>query len=316
MGLRRITIAWWLVVAAKISATRSVTGLYRMTGLRWLGVAATIAAVAVGTFAEWQAGVFVGATILPDAVAQSQPTAHPAPSSGGAVTGPVLELAEKQLDLIKIGAVGEHVFPVQQQAVGSIDFNEDMAVQVFTPYQGKIISPIVDIGDDVAKGQPLFTIDSPDLVQAESTLIAAAGVLELTTKALARVRRLYATAGTGGIAEKDLNQAISDQQTGEGALRAARAAVRVYGKTDAEIDGIVARRQIGTGGQKPDRRQDHGAQCAAGASRAAGNRAGALFGCRYFDDVDGGEHPRDRHRADQARAGGEGLGHGASRPGV
>ena len=72
--------------------------------------------------------------------------------------------------------VEEREFPIEKTAVGSIDFNEDMAVQVFAPYQGRIISLFAQIGDDVKKGQTLFTIDSPDLLQAESTLIAAAGV--------------------------------------------------------------------------------------------------------------------------------------------
>jgi len=39
-----------------------------------------------------------------------------------------------------------------------------------------------------------------------------------------------------------LEQAVSDQQTAEGNLRAARDAVRIFGKSDAEIDGIVANR--------------------------------------------------------------------------
>ena len=52
-----------------------------------------------------------------------------------------------------------------------------MPVQVFTPYQGKIIDTHSQLGDEVKKGQTLFTIDSPDLLQAESTLIASAGVL-------------------------------------------------------------------------------------------------------------------------------------------
>jgi len=41
--------------------------------------------------------------------------------------------------------------------VGSIDFNEDLSVQVFTVYQGKIIQLFGKIGDDVKKGQTLFT---------------------------------------------------------------------------------------------------------------------------------------------------------------
>jgi len=91
----------------------------------------------------------------------------------------------------------------------------------------------------VKKGQTLFTIDSPDLLAAESTLIAAAGVLELTSRNLARLRELYKTLA---VSQRDLDQAISDQQTAEGNLRAARDAVRIFGKSDTEIDHIVSAR--------------------------------------------------------------------------
>jgi len=64
-------------------------------------------------------------------------------------------------------------------------------------------------------------------------------VLELTTRNLARLRELYTTRA---ISQKDLEQAISDQQTAEGALRAGRDSVRLFGKSDKEIDRIIAER--------------------------------------------------------------------------
>jgi membrane fusion protein, heavy metal efflux system len=161
------------------------------------------------------------------------------PSRGGADDALSLDLSDSQLAAVKVEPVEEHEFPVEKEAVGSIDFNEEMEVQVFTPYQGRIIALHGSIGDDVKKGQTLFTIDSPDLLSAESNLIAAAGVLQLTTRNLARLRELYTTRA---ISQRDLEQAVSDQQTAEGNLRAARDAVRIFGKTDAEIDRIVADR--------------------------------------------------------------------------
>ena len=140
---------------------------------------------------------------------------------------------------MKVEPVEDHDFPVEKEAVGSIDFDQDMSVQVFTPYQGRIIALYGSIGDDVKKGQTLFTVDSPDLLQAESTLIAAAGVLELTTRNLARLRELYKTLA---VSQRDVDQATSDQQTAEGNLRAGRDAVRIFGKTDADIDRMIADR--------------------------------------------------------------------------
>jgi len=100
----------------------------------------------------------------------------------------------------------------------------------------------VELGTAVQKDQPLYTIRSPDLIQAESALIGAAATYELTTKELARAKDLYTT--NVGVPQKELEQAISDQQTADGALKAARDAVRVFGKTEAEIDQMIASRKI------------------------------------------------------------------------
>lgn len=152
-----------------------------------------------------------------------------------------ITLNEKQIRSIRIGIVGTAQFVDTVSAVGNIDFNQNMLVQVLTPYQGRIIAAHPNIGDAVKKGQVLFTIDSPDLLQAESGLLASAGVLELQTRTLARVKQLLKT---GGGAQKDVDQATSDQQTAEGNFKAGRDAVRLFGKTDAEIDRIVADRKV------------------------------------------------------------------------
>ena len=168
--------------------------------------------------------------------------AHKPDAGAGRVIDPDdVELASSQSESIDVTTVSERAFPLQRDAVGSIDFNEDLSTQVFTPYQGRIVKLFAKLGDNVSQGQILFTIESPDLIQADSTLIAAAGVLDLTTRALERARELYKVQG---IAEKDLQQAVSDQQTAEGALKAGRNAVEVFGKSEAEIDRMVRTRTI------------------------------------------------------------------------
>jgi cobalt-zinc-cadmium efflux system membrane fusion protein len=150
-------------------------------------------------------------------------------------------LTAGQLKAIQIDPVTTHLFPIEKEAVGNISFVDDLNVQVFPPYQGKLIKACVELGDEVQKGQPLYAIDSPDLIQAESVLIGAAAALDLTSKELARARDLNET---NGVSQRELEQAASDQQTAEGALKAARDAVRVFGKTEAEIDQIVSTRKI------------------------------------------------------------------------
>ena len=152
-----------------------------------------------------------------------------------------VDLSEKQAGTLKINPVGSRDFALLKTAVGTIDFNENLLVQVFSQYPGKILKANFNIGDDVKAGDVLFTIDSPDLLQAESTLLAAAGVLELQKRTLARATNLLKA---GGSAQKDVDQSTSDEQTAEGNYKAARDAVRIFGKTDAEIDQVVDMRKV------------------------------------------------------------------------
>ena len=163
-------------------------------------------------------------------------TSSPEPGAKSNVSS--LDLSPSQLNSIKIEPVGSYKFPVEKDAVGNIDFDEDLSVQVFPVYQGTILKTFGELGARVQKDQPLYTIKSPDLIQAESNLIGAAATFELTNKELLRVQ------GLGGIAEREKEQATSDQQTAEGALKAARDAVLVFGKTNAEIDQMIASRRI------------------------------------------------------------------------
>ena len=170
--------------------------------------------------------------------------ALPSPAASSAQSSQpsdTIDLSDRQAASIKVGAVETHEFEISKTSVGTIDFNENMLVQVSSQYPGKILKAFYNVGDDVKKGDVLFTIDSPDLLQAESTLLASAGVQELQKKTLARATGLLKQ---GGSAQRDVDQATSDEQTAEGNFKAARNAVRIFGKTDAEIDQILADRKI------------------------------------------------------------------------
>ncbi|HLG99283.1 MAG TPA: efflux RND transporter periplasmic adaptor subunit [Bryobacteraceae bacterium] len=171
-----------------------------------------------------------------DAKLPQEPTKNP--NAAKSAANPSVDLTPAQLNSIKIEPVGAYEFPVEIEAVGNISFADEQSVQVFPPYQGTIIQSFVQLGAHVEKDQPLYTIKSPDLIQAESTMIGAAATFELTTKELERVK------GLPGVAQREVEQAISDQQTADGALKAARQAVRVFGKTEEEIDQMIASRKI------------------------------------------------------------------------
>lgn len=164
-----------------------------------------------------------------------------AQAAAKAVTEEAVDINEKQADTFAIAPIGIQTFNVQRSAIGSVDFNENSTVQAFSNYQGKITKTFADVGDRVKAGQTLYTIDSPDLANAESTLLAAKGVYELTTEALKRAKDLYKVQG---IAQKDYEQAVSDQMTAEGNLKAARLAVQVFGKSAQEVAHLEESRQV------------------------------------------------------------------------
>lgn len=152
-----------------------------------------------------------------------------------------VKLTDSQLHSIAVARVAERQFQQQREAVGNIDFNENATVPVSSPYQGRIIRALVDLGDEVKKDQVLFTIESPDFLTAESNLISADATLAQTGSALARAKKLYADKA---IDQNDYETAVANQQSAEGALKAARDALAIFGRTPAQIDHIVATREV------------------------------------------------------------------------
>jgi membrane fusion protein, heavy metal efflux system len=224
------------LVAAVAEISRSVwSGFRRTSGRMQTAVVCVAALCALVVYWEWPS---TEGSRSEARMASASAAVSDASSTANDLFNNV-NLSDSQLASVKVEPIEERDFPVEKEAVGSIDFNEDMETQVFTPYQGKIIALYASIGDDVKRGQTLFTIDSPDLLQAESTLIAAVGVMDLTTRNLKRLQELYTTRA---VSQHDLDQGISDQMTAEGNLRAGRDSVRIFGKSDAEIDRIIANR--------------------------------------------------------------------------
>ena len=152
-----------------------------------------------------------------------------------------IKLSEQQAKQVTAVDVQTTALAPQREAVGYLDFNQDHTVQVSSPWQGRIREVFAKAGDDVRKGQVLFTIDSSDLASAESNLISAAGVAALSAKALARAQGMNAVEANP---LKDLEQASSDHQTAEANYKGARDALRIFGKTDSEMDRLIATRKV------------------------------------------------------------------------
>ena len=113
-----------------------------------------------------------------------------------------MDLSPTQVQTIEIAPAATYPFPVVKTELGSVAFAED-----------------------------------PAIVQAESTLLGASATLKLTRKELQRARLLLSTQG---VSAREVEQATSDEQTAAAALEAARVALRALGKSDAQIDQMIA----------------------------------------------------------------------------
>ena len=79
---------------------------------------------------------------------------------------PSVELSPDQLSAIKLQPVGSYQFYFEKKGIGNVDFDNKLffdntlSVQVFPPRQGRIIKTLAELGDEVQKGQLLYTIGS------------------------------------------------------------------------------------------------------------------------------------------------------------
>lgn len=153
----------------------------------------------------------------------------------GKIATDTLKVSQEQVKNLNPGPVVLQRFVNQREAIGMIDFNQDKTVQVFAAYQGRIAAVLVKAGDDVKAGQTLYAINVPDLVQAGSNLISTAGVLHTANETLRRAKEL---ATLGSIAQKELDQNLSDQQTAEVNYKAARKTLGLFGLIEADINQV------------------------------------------------------------------------------
>jgi len=230
-------------------------------------------------------GLCVGAAVIYRA-RDGQPVAAPqaeATSASEAAPPDVAVATGAQMQQITVEPVAERALDLERETTGKIAFNEERMTPVFTPYAGRVLEVSASKGAVVQSGQPLLTIESPDLVAAQNDLAAARSdenkariALDTAQKAAERARSLHEREA---LATKDLQQAEADLSRAKDELRRAEAAVKfvesrlaIFGKNAgqlieasnsdgpdrrvvirAPISGTIVERKVGNGQYvKPD----------------------------------------------------------------
>jgi cobalt-zinc-cadmium efflux system membrane fusion protein len=147
---------------------------------------------------------------------------------------------------LTVEPVQQRVFQSEHVTEGKIAVDEDRSTPIFSPYAGRVLKLFVKPGDTVTVGQPLFTVQAADMVQAQNDFISAATALNKARSAqnLAEIidkrqRLLYEGKAVPlkevQNARAALDAAENDVRSAEVALEAARNRLRIFGKTDQEI---------------------------------------------------------------------------------
>jgi membrane fusion protein, heavy metal efflux system len=177
---------------------------------------------------------------------RSDPAAEVESANQSRRDGGLFYPAPKQWATLKIEPVTEQIFRAEHLTEGKVAVDEDRATLVYSPYAGRVIKLLAKPGDQVVTGQPLFVVEAPDMVQAQTDFISAMAALNKARSALELAKlveqqdkSLYETKA-GPL--RDLQTAQATTQAAQNDLRAAqisleavRNRLRILGKTDDEI---------------------------------------------------------------------------------
>jgi len=90
---------------------------------------------------------------------------------------------------------------------GRLIWDEDRTVRVQAPFAGRVVRPLVTVGDTVTTGQPLAEMASAEFGTAVAEARNADNEMQLATDNLKRLRELHEA---GVVSQKDLRQAEAD----------------------------------------------------------------------------------------------------------
>ena len=206
------------------------------------------------------------------------PVLAEAPKPASPKSGDRITVKPEQMHQILTKPVEACAFRVEKPGIGQIAYNEDASSAVLAPFSGRVTRIHVKVGDVVKRGAPLFELESPEVVQAQTDLVSALHGLGKARSQLALAKRKLdrhsALISGNATSQRDLDearndhaQAEADLKTAEGTLTAARNKLRVLvGRTDEEVrrfeetriinpiitvnaplDGTVVSRRIGPG---------------------------------------------------------------------
>ena len=143
---------------------------------------------------------------------------------------------------IKVEPATEELIQSQLLAPASVEGDPARLARISPPLSGRVEKLLVHLGDRVEKGQPLLTLNAPDLAQAQADFVKAQSGLAQAEKTYARQKDLNEH-GIG--AQRELEQAETDRTVAKSELGRSRKRLEQLGVTvDGPVGPLVVRSPI------------------------------------------------------------------------
>ena len=181
-----------------------------------------------------RASALLATAALVAALALAACSGKPDAKAEAAATTPTnITLSAAQLQHVRLFTVAPSGFHKTIEAAGVVDFDNDQATSVLSPISGPVTRLLVEPGQQVAKGQALAMVDSPDFASTLGAYVKALATAKTARQVADADRDL---AQHNGVSAREAAQAQTDAANAEADRDAALRAV-----TALNIDPKVVR---------------------------------------------------------------------------
>jgi cobalt-zinc-cadmium efflux system membrane fusion protein len=172
-----------------------------------------------------------------------------APNAGPTISGSTIRFPKRPEGIRT--EVGQEAGSTALTVPGRLAWDEDRTVRIHSPFAGRVIKPLVQVGDAVSAGQPIALLASADFGSALADARRAETDLKLADDNLARQRELY---DAGIVPLKELRAAEAERSRADIEVQRARSKMRQEGGASgpnytlrAPVKGVVVERTINPG---------------------------------------------------------------------
>lgn len=129
------------------------------------------------------------------------------------------------LSKIKLATIAEEPFSAEFRTVGTVQAETGKFAEVFVPYDGRVTSAAVRLGDKVRAGQALFSMSSSDFAEISKAYFQAVRANDLAQAEYKRKQTLF---NHGIVAQRELDEAKVEAENAQHEKASAEATLRIY----------------------------------------------------------------------------------------